>query len=358
MCVNLTQLNRNPAIKDSLKTSEPLTALLLGGIFEPLRQSKWLAMTLDAHDHSVVLRATADGSIGRREGLASFAWPAGPGEDVLPNLAVPRRMAAVTLYRDLHAFYASKDKLFPERTAGLIFFENMMGIFFTGRDLTEEVMAETKPQVRLVVAEQAYDPAIGTPEIQVPAFAMVLRLRNPEKSGEMVEEAWQKVVGLMNFTRGQKAEPGLIIDRDSYEGTRFTLGYFSAKGEKSKTGLPVRYNYRPAIARFDDSLVLSSTDGLAKDILAVLKQEKQATPRPQAAGGVVELDGPRLAAVLDVNRKALVQQNMVEKGMTQEQAESQMNDLIALLKYLGQTRLELGNPQGRLEATLELKLNL
>ena len=33
--------------------------------------------------------------------------------------------------------------LFPERTSGLIFFENMMGIFFTGRDLTSEVLAET-----------------------------------------------------------------------------------------------------------------------------------------------------------------------------------------------------------------------
>ena len=41
----------------------------------------------------------------------------------------------------MHKFYAAKDTLFPDRTSGLIFFENMMGIFFSGRDLTDEVLA-------------------------------------------------------------------------------------------------------------------------------------------------------------------------------------------------------------------------
>ena len=358
MYVDMAALTRNRALKESLKGAEPLPALVLAGVLEPLRDSKWLAATLDAHGHSLRLRVTADGPAAGRQGLASFAWPTAPGDGVLPNLAVPRRVAAATLYRDLHAFYASKDKLFPERTAGLMFFENMMGIFFTGRDLTEEVMAETKPQVRLVVAQQAYDPAIGTPQVQIPAFALVLRLRNPEKSGEMTEEAWQKAVGLMNFTRGQKALPGLIIDRDTCEGTRFTLGYFSAQQEKQKTALPVRFNFRPAIARYDDSLVLSSTDGLAKDILAALRQEKQGPPCPRDAGGVVDLDGPQLGAILEANHKALVEQNMVEKGMTQEQAEAQVDQLLTVVKTLGQAHFELVNRQGRAAATLELNLAL
>ncbi len=33
----------------------------------------------------------------------------------------------------------------------------MMGIFFSGRNLTDEVLAETQPQVQLVVARQDYD---------------------------------------------------------------------------------------------------------------------------------------------------------------------------------------------------------
>ena len=93
-----------------------------------------------------------------------------PGLRIPPLLRCPRKpatapgrtspcpggIAAVSLYRDLHGFYAAKDTLFPERTSGLIFFENMMGIFFTGRDLTDEVLAETEPEIRLVVAEPQY----------------------------------------------------------------------------------------------------------------------------------------------------------------------------------------------------------
>ena len=85
-----------------------------------------------------------DGKVDTTSGPAAFAGPRDSKQGAWPNLAVPRRIAAVSLYRDLHAFYAAKDELFPERTSGLIFFENMMGIFFTGRDLTEEVLAETE----------------------------------------------------------------------------------------------------------------------------------------------------------------------------------------------------------------------
>ena len=192
------------------------------------------------------LRATVDGKTTARNGIAAFAWPQAAGDGALPNLRVPRRIAAGSLYRDLHAFYAAKDNLFPERTSGLIFFENMMGIFFTGRDLTEEVLSETRPEVRFVVAEQQYDPAIGTPQVQLPALAVVFRLRHPEQAAEMTEEAWQKAIGLVNFTRGQKAEPGLILDRESYAGIRFTVGHFSAVGQKGKTDLPTRFNTQPS----------------------------------------------------------------------------------------------------------------
>ena len=185
---------------------------------------------------------------------------AGSREGALPNLRVPRRIAAGSLYRDLHAFYAAKDNLFPERTSGLIFFENMMGIFFTGRDLTEEVLSETRPEIRFVVARQQYDPAIGTPQVQLPAMAVVFRLRHPEQAAEMTEEAWQKAVGLVNFTRGQKADPGLILDRQSYAGIRFTVGRFSTADAKGKTELPTRFNTQPSIARLGDYLVLSSTE--------------------------------------------------------------------------------------------------
>ena len=201
-----------------------------------------VAGAADRRRVALLLSAAADGKPGA---TSAFMSPA-EGTGALPNLTVPRQIAGLSVYRDLHAFYAAKDQLFPERTSGLIFFENMMGIFFSGRDLTEEVFAETCPEVRLVVAAQAYDKAVGTPRVQIPAFALVVRTRHPDEFARVAEEAWQKAVGLTTVTRGQQAEPGLIIDRETYQGIRFSVATNAPGKNDDKAHLPSRFNYSPS----------------------------------------------------------------------------------------------------------------
>jgi hypothetical protein len=337
----------------------PLAALAFAGIVEAVRDSNWLALGLHIEDSTLVLRASADGKIPAATNPAGFALPKEPGQGALPNLSVPRRIAAMTLYRDLHQFYAAKDDLFPERTSGLIFFENMMGIFFSGRDLTDEVLAETKPEIRFVVAEQQYDPAIGTPEIKLPAFAAILRLRHPEQFNEVVEEAWQKAVGLINFTRGQQALPGLIIDRPIHGQTKFTVAYFSTSQVEDKTRLEQRFNIRPALAMPGEYLVFSSTDDLARDLIDALGRESDQTVRPLGdTHSLAQIDAEQLASILKANRQALVRSNMVQKGNTQEQAETQIDLFITLAKFVKDLKLSVGIHEGLTRAIMELELNL
>ena len=361
---NLEVLKLLPGVQNALAPSEnPLLALLFAGVTEALRESSWLAMDLNVEGETLSLEAMVDGKAADPSGAAAFAWPSEPGEGALPNLSVPRRIAGLSFYRDLHSFYAAKDELFPERTSGLIFFENMMGIFFSGRDLTEEVLGEMKPEVRVVVAEQEYDPAVGTPRVQIPAFAAIFRLQDPEAFSEVAEEAWQKAVGLINFTRGQQALPGLIIDRPIHGGTKFTLAYFSSPAEdeeeKGKTELESRYNFRPALAMLGDYLVLSSTDGLARDLIDALKKEMEGNVKALAeTHSLVEVDGVQLASILRANRENLVLQNMVNDGNTREQAETQNDLIVTILKYLGQAKLNVKSHNGRSQARLDLKPNL
>jgi len=242
---DLSLLKYVPEISALLEKSggNPLAALTFAGIVEALRDSSWLALGLDVEESAIVLRASVDGKAANPTSSAGFALPKKAGQGALPNLSVPRRLAAMSLYRDLHEFYAAKDDLFPERTSGLIFFENMMGIFFSGRDLTNEVLAQAEPEIRLVLAEQGYDAAIGTPQVKLPAFAVIFGLKNAEEFDIVMEEAWQKALGLINFTRGQKALPGLILDRVDHRGTPITVARFSA--EKNRTRLPSRHAATP-----------------------------------------------------------------------------------------------------------------
>jgi hypothetical protein len=299
-----------------------------------------------------------DGQVVDRSSPAAFALPKEPDEGVLPNISVPRRIAAMTLYRDLHQFYAAKDELFPERTSGLIFFENMMGIFFSGRDLTNEVLAETKPEIRFVVAEQQFNPAIGTPAIRFPAFAAILRLRHPEQFDEVAEEAWQKAVGLINFTRGQQALPGLIIDRPVYRDEKLTMAYFSTTQVEDKAKLDQRFNVRPAIAMPGEYLILSSTDGLARDLIDALSREMEQRSKPIAqTHSLIEIEGGQLASIMQTNRQFMIQDNMIKKGNTQEQAEAGIDMLIAAAKLIQHIELGIGMNESLTQASLEVKLN-
>jgi len=359
--VNLKPLMGIPQVAQifNQQHENPLAALAFAGIFEATRDSNWLSLGLHVEDNTLVFRASVDSKTIAATSPAAFALPKKRGEGVFPNLSVPRRIAALSFYRDLHQFYAAKDELFPERTSGLIFFENMMGIFFSGRDLTNEVLAETKPEIRFVVAEQEYDPAIGTPQIKLPAFAAILRLQNPEQFNEVAEEAWQKALGLINFTRGQQAMQGLIIDRTVHEGTKFSMAYFSTSGLDEKNNLEQRFNIRPALAMPGEYLILSSTDGLARDLIDTLNREIQHSVKPVAeTHSLVEIDTARLASILNNNRETLVRSDMVKKGSTQEEAEAGIDLLITLVKLVERAKLGLGTHEGLTQALLEIKLNL
>jgi hypothetical protein len=358
--VNLKPLLSIPGLAAALdgQRANPLAALVFASVAESVRNSNWLNLELGIQGKTLALRAVTDGKITESANPAAFALPQKAGDGAWPNIAVPGRIAAVSLYRDLRGFYAAKDTLFPDRTSGLIFFENMMGIFFTGRDLTTEVLAETEPEVRIVVAELQNEPAAKAPQVKIPAFAVVLRLRHPEQFNKVVEEAWQKAVGLINFTRGQMALPGLTIDRPVYKDTKYTVAYFAPADANDKTKPETGWNVRPSLAMPGKYLILSSTDGLARDLIDALSREGShaVTPVTQTHS-LLEIDANQAASILGANREAIVRGDMVKKGKSQQESEAGIDMMIGLVRLVDQVKLSLGTDQGLTQARLTLKLN-
>jgi hypothetical protein len=235
----------------------------------------------------------------------------------------------------------------------------MMGIFFSGRDLTNEVLAETEPEIRVLVAQQKYDEKVGTPKTQFPAFAAIVRMKDPENFSIVMEEAWQKAVGLVNFTRGQNAEPGLIIDRPSHRDISFTVARFAPPKVEERSDADVRFNFNPALAMPDGYLILSSTEGLARDLIdAVQKEASETLAGIKDVHSLAEVDGTNLASILTANREQLVRNNMIEDGNTRDQAEMAIDALLSVISHLGQTRFEIRNESGATQARFVLELKL
>ena len=355
--LNMEVLRQVPAIGNVLKPNgdNPLASLLFAGVAETANSSKWLALGLHVKETGLVLQLASDGAKFDPKGPSAFALPDRAGEGALPNLTVPRQIAALSFYRDLHRFYAAKDQLFPERSSGLVFFENMMGIFFSGRDLTDDVMAQTTPHIRLVVANQRYESAAEAPTLRIPAFAAILELRNPDQCHELVEEAWQKAVGLANVTRGQKAEPGLIIERPVHWTTKYTVARYSTANIKDKSQRDARYNYRPSLAMPGRHLILSSTEDLACDLMDALGREDKQKVSPLAqTHSVVDLDGDKLAAAVLANRDAWMRQNMLKSGGTGEGNSAGLDWFIGVASFVHHLSLKFDAEGGTSQAWLEL----
>jgi hypothetical protein len=151
----------------------------------------------------------------------------------------------------------------------------------------------------------------------------------------------------------------LIIDRPVHGGTTFTVGYFSTAQIEDKTKLDTRFNIRPALAMPGEYLILSSTDGLARDLIDALSRETERAVEPLAeTHSLLEIEGGRLASILQANRDVLVRGDMVKKGSTQEQAEAGIDMLITAVKLAERVKLSIGMREGLTQARLELKLNL
>jgi len=213
--------------------------------------------------------------------------------------------------------------------------------------------------VRLVVAEQEYDRAVGTPKVRLPAFAAVFTLKHPERFGEVVEEAWQKALGLINFTRGQQAQPG--PDHRPRHAPRHEVhgGVLPPAAEGERSAIDIRFNFRPTLARVGDRLILSSTEGLARDLIDAAGKEVAARPPPiPGTHSLLEIEGAALLSILRSNRDNMVSQNMVEKGTSREEAEGQIDLLILAAGSFERAKLSIGTEGQRARAELELRLRL
>ena len=357
---DLGVLKQLPGFQRGLTQNDnPLNRLLLAPFLAAVTEATWLAAGLDVSSDSVTAAVVTDRTSAEPTKLNGFGLPQEPGAGAMPNLSVPGQIAALSFYRDLHQFYAAKDELFPDRTSGLIFFENMMGIFFSGKDLTNEVLAHTLPDIRVVVAQQRYDEQTGTPAMKLPGFAVIVQLRDPAKFELVAKEAWQKAIGLVNFTRGQKALPGLIIDSATHNDTTYTMSYFSLADEENKDAVDVRFNFQPALAIAGDRLILSSTNALARDLIDALKQQCQEGVTPVAGQHSLAMvkSGP-LASILESNREALIRQNMVEDGKTREEAEQEVAGMMMVLKYVTDLQIEAGAREDRSDLTVKIKYEL
>ena len=113
-----------------------------------------------------------------------------------------------------------------------------------------------------------------------------------------------------------------------------------------------RHNFSPSAAQVGDHFLLSSSVGLARDLIPALKEPA----RPTDASILIEADGAELSSLVLENRTRLVMQNMLEKGNEKPRAESEIDFLARVLKTLGRGSLSALDTANDLRLRAEFSL--
>jgi hypothetical protein len=334
--------------------AKPPATFLFGSWLEAIQKADWASVVLTWTNVGPGVELTLPSPEGGyREPLKGFVPPRGQGakRPVHP----PGTIASLSLWRDLSSLWEARAELFPpEVVQGLAKLDGVAGQFFGGRDFGTGVLGALGDDWRLVVARQDHARLKPVPAMKLPAFALVVDLKPDDDFSQRLKVAFQSFVGLANLGGAQSKSPPLELGSETFEEVTISTARYMLPKAPPDTTEPVhpRHNFSPSVAQVENHFILSSSVGLARDLIHALKSPA----KPQDATLMAEADGPELADLLELNKSRLVMQNMLEKGHDKVQAEREIDGLTQLVRHLGHARLSVqdGAEALRLNLTFDL----
>jgi hypothetical protein len=358
----------NPGTYTVADDYNPLLALLFGGWVEAYRQADWLGMAIDWKANKPALEAFLPISAEVAKGELRKAFTPPKGTYAAKPLSVPNQLGTLSLWRDLGKVWNIRENVVTgPALQGLNGLDNGIGQFFGGRDFGTGVLGSLKPDWRVVVAEQDPKTMIPKPDLVLPAFAISVGY---DTKDEDFRQRWiiafQSLIGVLNVVGGQEKAPVLVQNQEDFEGAKiYSAKYLppvkpaNAKPGDSKTdeeGIHIRHNFRPTLVLAGDHLIISSTTEMARDVVKAIKAADTGSDAPPQAMSV-DLNGKRIAGMVEVNRERLVMQNMVEKGHGKAAAQSEIGAIEGMIRGLNHAVITAEDTENQFRLKLSLDLN-
>ena len=190
--------------------------------------------------------------------------------------------------------------------------------------------------------------------MKLPAFALVLKLRDPEKMRPELRRTFQSVIGFFNIVGAMDGRPQLEMDMAKEgEVDLITSHYVPEKKDQDSTSAGIIFNFSPSAAFSGDQFILASTAELAKQLAT-------APASRTADSGVntqVSLHADSIREALIDNREQLISQNMLEEGHSREEAEAAIDLLFELFRCLKGAGITLRQEQDSLALQLKVDVN-
>ena len=333
------------------RTQDVGAEILVGGIMGALQDADYVAATakLDDQRFSLNLAIPHD----KRSLSESREFYFGKnGRGYAPRGLKPKNtLIDITSYRDIGELWLTKEDLFDENVvAQLAQADSQLSTVFGGLDFGEEVLGAMKPHFQIIATRQAY-PDGQKMDIQIPAFAIVGRLRDAERSRRRFKVAYQSLIGFANIGLGQQDMPLLDMETERKGDSVITsAAYLPDEHDESNS---ILYNFSPTIAFHGETMVISSTKALAAELIE-LSKAPDAWEESDVHTSIVA-DAALIKKALVDNRESLVTQNMLEKGQSRRQSEAEIDLILSVLDFVKTANAQLDLESNRLELNLAVE---
>ncbi|HRA89647.1 MAG TPA: hypothetical protein PK992_16285 [Planctomycetaceae bacterium] len=337
------------------KAENPAAELLIGGIQSVLQHAPFVTADLNLSDSGLTLQLATpwQGDWIPEERTYFFGADHKGSAPTLPE--VPDTLMTLGTYRDVSEMWLRAGDLFNEQMNDqLAQAESGLSTIFAGKDFGEEILGSLDPQMGLLVTRQRFENRTPIPALKLPAFALVLKLRDPETMRPELRRTFQSVIGFFNIVGAMDGRPQLEMDMTK-EGNvdLITSHYVPEKKDQDSTSAAVIFNFSPSAAFFGDQFILSSTAELAKQLATAPAVRESDT----GVNTQLNLHADSIRETLIDNREQLISQNMLAEGHSREEAATAIDLLFEFVRCLKGAGITLRQEEDSLALQLHVDVN-
>lgn len=335
MWLNMETVHKAPPAKDifTLPRNDAILTVLFGGLLDVAGRSPYLAAGLCRDERGFLFTVRLPRG---REGSAAALTTHIPPDDAgtLPLLEPKGVVYSTSSYMDLAKFWENREKLFNEKQVKVFEDADKNTGKLPIQVQVSKVLTQAGPHQRFVVAHQSKFGYKIIPEQKLPAFGLVVDMREPEKLGKMMEG----VLRAAALFGGAQFKLKLVEEN---HGDLTLVGYRFPEDVKQ---IPMEntlvYNFSPCFCAVGDQFVVASTMDLGHELIDLVQKEAKNPPKknPLASQSRVYASGGAdlLAAVED----QLFAQIILDRAIPPAEAKKQVKELVDFVRRLGAFEIE------------------
>ena len=327
--LNLEAVRELPNFKTGFEagTQDPNVTILFGGLVDIIKRAPYVtaAIVQDKSNWQVRVRMPRG-----RDGMGGISKMVVPQQDAgsLPLLQPPRTLASLSYFMDLDQFWEHRDKIFNEKqVASLNEAEKQSGKFLGGIKLGT-LFNQLGNHQRVVFAAPEKLPYKTVPATKIPAFAVVLDMRDPQfaKSMNFILRG-VALIGTFASTSGLK-----MVEQE-HAGCKMVC--YSFPENKPFPGDPngIRFNFNPCFVPVGDQFVISSTVELGRDLIDEIKRGSRDTAQPATSRTRLYASGA--AQALRGSEEQVMTLLILTQALPPGAAREEVRKIIALVERLG-----------------------